>query len=234
MMDNWHYVAQQLQNDYTVVTCDARNHGRSFHSEEMGFKEMAEDVAQLAHILGHQKIILLGHSMGGKTAMMFAKLHPHRLRGLVVVDIANRSYKPGHLPYFEAFENIDFSKMGSRSEAEQALLPYAPEMHVRQFLLKNLEPAAGGGYTPRFYLQGIKKNYYNAIGPIELGKDAYHGPTLFISGAKSPYVKTEDKISLKMSFPTTDFAVVPEAGHWVHAENPSGFMAVLKQFLSAL
>ncbi len=234
MLDNWHYLGQQLQNEYTVVTFDARNHGRSFHSEEMGFEQMAEDVARLADHLGHKKFILMGHSMGGKTAMMFAKMYPQRLRALIVVDIANKTYKPGHLPYFEAFENIDFSEMRSRSEAEQALLYYAPDLSVRQFLLKNLEPLPLGGYTSRFYLQGIKKNYYDVIGAIELGKDVFHGPTLFISGEKSSYVKDEDKISLKMSFPTADFTVVPNAGHWVHAENASGFITVLKQFLSTI
>ena len=234
MLDNWHYVAQQLQNEYTVVTCDARNHGRSFHSEEMGFAEMATDVARLADSLGHKKFILLGHSMGGKTAMMFAKMFPQRLDALIVADIANKTYKPGHLPYFEAFENIDFTQMGSRADAEQALLPYAPELSVRQFLLKNLEPLPTGGYTSRFYLQGIKKNYRDVIGAIELGKDVYHGPTFFIAGEKSGYIKDEDRITLKMSFPSADFVEVPKAGHWVHAENPSGFMTVLQQFLNSI
>ncbi len=231
MLDNWHYVAGKLGETCTVVTSDARNHGKSFHDNQMDFETMAADVRELMQALNHSEIILMGHSMGGKTAMKFAELYPQYLQKLIVVDIANKSYPPGHLPYFEAFETIDFSRINSRAEAEQALLPYAPELGVRQFLLKNLEPIPGGGYRSKFNLPGLKANYDKVIGRITLKPDCYTGPTLFIHGAKSGYIKPEDEADLRINFPNARFEEVTNAGHWVHADNPAEFLDKIQTFI---
>lgn len=231
MLDNLHYAAGKLGEHFTVVSSDARNHGKSFHSEAMSFEVMADDILSLMNHLGHHQIILAGHSMGGKTAMKFADKYPEKLQKLVVIDIANKSYPPGHLSYFKAFEEIDFSQIKSRSEAESALEPYAPEMTVRQFLLKNLEPLPAGGYKPKFNLAALKNHYDEIIGEIVLKKPAFEGPTLFIKGEKSGYIREEDHAPLLENFPLARFVEVPGAGHWVHADQPAAFLDILQTFI---
>lgn len=233
MMDNWHYVAGKLAENYTVVTSDARNHGKSFHTDNMSFETMADDVKTLMQHLGHEQIILMGHSMGGKTAMAFATKYSQHLQKLIIVDIANKSYPPAHTPYFQAFAEIDFTKIASRAEAEKALMPYAPDLTVRQFLLKNLEPIQGGGYRAKFNISAIKAHYDEIIGKTELQSPTFNGPTLFISGEKSGYLKESDKPELLAAFPLAKFIQVSRAGHWVHADNPTEFLETLQTFIQS-
>ncbi len=233
MLDNWHYVAGILGQNCTVVTSDARNHGKSFHTENMSFDNMAEDIQHLMAHLGHEKIILAGHSMGGKTAMKFAQNFPTLLDKLAIIDIANKTYAPSHLAYFQAFKDIDFSTIRSRAEADLALIPYASDLAVRQFLLKNLEPKPAGGYKPKFNIEAIQRNYNAIIGAIDLPIPTWKGPTLFISGEKSKYIKESDKVSLTSEFPKSTFAKVSSAGHWVHADNPAEFLDIFQTFIQS-
>ena len=233
MLDNWHYSAQKLSEYTRVVSLDARNHGKSFHHPKMGFKEMAEDVMQVMESLGDQKIDLIGHSMGGKTAMTFAMMFPYALRKLVVVDIAPKAYKPGHLTYFEAFQSIDLKSLKSRSEADEAFKPFAPEDSVRQFLLKNLEPVSGGGYKTKFNLDALWNHYDEIIGEITLSSPSFTGETLFISGEKSGYIKEKDHDAILTAFPLAEFQWISKAGHWVHADNPEEFLQKTADFLYA-
>lgn len=232
MKDNWHFIAGQLADDYTVVTLDARNHGKSFHSFEMSYTHMADDLAGLMEHLGHTEAHVLGHSMGGKTAMTFSTLYPEKLKSLMVVDIATRGYAPGHMPYFQAFETIDFTILQSRSEAEQAFMPYAPDAAVRQFLIKNLEPIPGGGYQPRFNLPAIKAFYPESIGPLNLPTPVRVSCNVeFIRGADSHYVKDTDIDTIRLSYPNAVFHTIANAGHWVHADNPQAFLNLVRQLI---
>lgn len=192
---------------------------------------MADDLAGLMEVLGHGRAMVMGHSMGGKTAMKFSERYPDNLEKLIVVDIALRAYKPGHIPYFQAFETIDFTVIQSRSEAEQAFMPYAPDAAVRQFLLKNLEPVPGGGYKPRFNLPAIKEFYNESIGEIRLPTPCWNGPALFIHGSDSPYLTGSDKPAIIGAFPQAIFREVTHAGHWVHADNPEEFLTLLRHFI---
>lgn len=231
MKDNWHYIAGKLAEEFTVVTCDARNHGKSFHDHDMSYDLMADDLAGLMETLGHGRAMVMGHSMGGKTAMKFSARYPDNLDKLIVVDIALKAYQPGHIPYFKAFETIDFTVIQSRSEAEQAFMPYAPDPSVRQFLLKNLEPVPGGGYKPRFNLPAIKEFYEESIGEISLPIPCWDGPTLFIHGSDSTYLTDSDKPAILNAFPHAIFREVSRAGHWVHADNPEEFLTLLRHFI---
>lgn len=231
MLDNWHYAAQQFSKNAQVISLDARNHGKSFHHPEMGFELMAKDIVQVMEHEGHEKIDLMGHSMGGKTAMVFAKLFPFFLRKLIVVDIAPKAYRPGHLTYFEAFETLPLQTFHSRAEADKAFVPFAPEMGVRQFLLKNLEPLTEGGYTTKFNLKALRNFYEEIIGDIELNQPTFTGPTLFIKGEKSGYIKEKDHDKILTAFPLAEFQEIPSAGHWVHADNPSKFIKEVEDFL---
>ena len=230
MLDNWHLAAQQLAKDFRVVTFDARNHGKSFHDADSGYKAMAEDLRTLMLHLGDTQAVIMGHSMGGKTAMYFADTYPHMVEHLIVVDIAPKRYVPGHLGYFRAFKEVSLHTLNSRKEAEEAFLPYAPDMGVRQFLLKSIEPLPGGGYATKSNLEAIENTYQEIIGEL-LFQHVFLKRADFIAGSKSGYIKEEDKDPILQYFPTAQFHEVANAGHWVHAENPAGFLACLNEIL---
>lgn len=232
MLDNWHLAAQQLAKQFKVITFDARNHGKSFHHPDNSFSAMADDLLSLMNHLGdgNKKNWVMGHSMGGKTAMVFAHAYPDLLEKLIVVDIAPKEYVPGHLGYFRAFKEVPFHTFSSRKEVEEAFAPYAPEMSVRQFLLKNVEPLPDGGYRTKSNLSAIEQWYPQIIGGLEFDHP-FHGETHFIAGEKSGYIKEEDKPYILQYFPNSTFHVVSKAGHWVHAENPEGFLHCLQEIL---
>lgn len=231
MLDNWHYAAGILSGQFRVVTFDARNHGKSFHHPDAGFDAMAHDLKRLMDELGDEKAHVAGHSMGGKTAMMFADMFPDRLSSLAIIDIAPKKYPPGHGDYFKAFKSLDFSAIGSRKEAEEAFLPFAPDAAVRQFLLKNIEPLPGGGYKLKINVDALLAHYEEIIGELHFS-GVFGGKTLFIHGEKSGYVKEADKPFIMNHFPNAHFVEVPGAGHWVHADNPAAFIKTMQQFLN--
>jgi len=230
MLDNWHLAAQQLSKTYRVITYDARNHGKSFHEADSGYAVMSDDLKRLMDHLGDQEAIVMGHSMGGKTAMVFADTYPERVKQLIVVDIAPKRYVPGHLGYFKAFKEVPLHLLNSRKEAEEAFMPYAPEMGVRQFLLKNIEPLPGGGYATKSNLEAIETAYEEIIGALAF-QQVFLKQADFIAGSKSGYIKPEDKDDILQHFPTARFHEVANAGHWVHAENPAGFLSCLHEIL---
>jgi esterase len=230
MLDNWHYAAGILSEQYHVVSFDARNHGKSFHDPAMSFESMSADLYRLMAHLELEKADIMGHSMGGKTVMHFAMQHPDRIRKLLVVDIAPKAYRPGHIPYFDAFEQIPFDRIETRKEADEAFRHYAPDPAVRQFLLKNLEPLAAGGYKTKFNLAALKKSYPQIIGALQLD-NVFSGPAMFIYGKRSGYVRAEDQIEILQHFPAATFKGIPDAGHWVHADQPALFLEAVQAFL---
>jgi len=230
MLDNWHIIANHLSNNYKVITFDARNHGKSFHHPDASYQAMAHDLKTLMENLNTKSAIIVGHSMGGKTAMLFADLFPEMVDNLILVDIAPKKYHPGHLEYFRAFKELDFATIHSRREAEEAFLPFAPEMGVRQFLLKNLEANPNGGYKLKINLQAIENHYLEIIDALNFN-NAFLKPTHFILGEKSGYLKETDKPYIEQHFPTASYHLVPNAGHWVHADNPAVFLSTLYQII---
>ncbi len=231
MLDNWHNIAKKLSEQYTVYTIDARNHGQSPHSDEMGYQLMAEDVIALADTLHIERFILLGHSMGGKTAMWTAHQFPNRVKKLIVVDIAPKNYKPGHAAYFKAFEEINWNAFTTRKEIDDALMAYESNMGVRLFLAKNIERNEAGNFSVKANITGIKKAYEEIIGNLQF-TSIYRERTLFILGEKSHYLNEEDKPFIIQYFPQTEFVSISNAGHWVHADNPSEFLNKLMDFLN--
>jgi len=230
MLDNWHNMAKKLSAHYNVITVDQRNHGHSPHSDEMSFELMANDLAELMNALEISSAHVLGHSMGGKTVMKFADLHPDKLEKLIVVDIAPKKYKPGHTAYFNAFNTIDFSKCETRKEADAALAETESNVSVRQFLLKNLEKAEQG-YQLKFNLKSIEAFYPDMIDKMEF-QWVITTETLFLYGEKSGYITESDKLTISETFTQADFVGIVEAGHWVHAEKPLLFYDALVSFLS--
>lgn len=230
MLDNWHNMAKKLSNHYNVVLVDQRNHGKSPHSAEMSYELMAGDLAQLLDHLNLEKVILLGHSMGGKTAMKFADLHPGYLEKLVVVDIGPKAYKPGHTKYFEAFNAIDFSAYDSRKDIDKAFQQFESNLAIRQFLLKNMERDEDG-YKTKFNLKAIEQFYPELIGSIEF-QWIINVPTLFLYGSRSNYVVEDDFAAIESVFTDVDFVAIEDAGHWVHAEKPNAFYEALIRFIN--
>jgi esterase len=232
MLDNWHYHAKNLGTHYTVYTLDLRNHGNSPHADEMTYSLMANDLEQFCEAQQLDKIILIGHSMGGKAAMQFAVDFPYRLKKLVVADIAPKKYPSGgHSIYFKAFKEIDFSKMKSRKEAEEAFSKYEQNPGILLFLLKNLEANPEGGYKLKLNVNAIEKAYEHISGKIEIPYPI-NIPTLFMKGERSNYISTEDEAAIQDYFPNVSFATISKAGHWLHAENPEDFAAKLNTFLA--
>jgi esterase len=229
-LDNWHTVAKELGESFQVYTLDMRNHGYSPHSDEMSIDLMVQDVKEFCTELNLFSINLVGHSMGGKVAMAFADLHPQLLSKLIVVDIAPKAYKAGHNPYFKAYEEIDLTNISNRNELDDAFLPYEENVGVRLFLMKNIVSNGNGGYELKINVAGIKNGYDEIIGAINLNTIAT--PTLFIKGEKSNYILEEDDPLIGAHFTNYKITSVPHAGHWVHAENKDGFIAVTTQFLA--
>lgn len=230
MLDNWHLAAKALSETHKVVTYDARNHGKSFHDNDCSYQAMSDDLLNLMEELNIENAFILAHSMGGKTAMLFADQHPQKVIKLIPVDIAPKAYHAGHLEYIQAFKSIDFSKIQSRKEADDAFLPYAPILGVRQFLLKNLEVNPSGGYQLKININAIENHYYDIIGGLNF-QNVFNGETHFILGEKSGYLKESDKPYIEQHFPHSDYHTISKAGHWVHADNPEEFLQVVKAII---
>ena len=179
-----------------------------------------------------ESAIVLGHSMGGKTAMQFAVTYPERVRKLIIADIAPKPYPPHHQVIIDALLTLDFDRITSRKEADTALGAHIPEFGIRQFLLKNLFWIAPEKLGLRCNLD-VLKNRMTEVGAIIDATKSYHGPCLFIKGGKSGYVLPSDLPEIQRQFPNAQFETVENAGHWLHAENPKSFFEKTSDFLNS-
>ncbi|MET3732228.1 alpha/beta fold hydrolase [Moheibacter stercoris] len=228
--DNFATLAKQFASFYTVHTIDLRNHGRSFHSDDMSFEAMTEDIL---NYLNHHQIescYLLGHSLGGRSVIEFAYEHPERVEKLIVADMAPKAYPPHHQGILKALNSVDFGQIEKRSDVEDVLKNYIPDMGTRQFLLKNVYHTDEGNYAFRFNLNTLTEFYDKMVGG-DLTDGIFNHPTLFIRGEKSNYVLEEDKELIQKHFPNYEMKTVPNSGHWVHAENPKAFYDFVVDFL---
>ena len=229
-LDNWHTLSNKLAGHFQVLAVDQRNHGHSFHSPEMSYPLMAQDLFEFLERQGLGRASLLGHSMGGKTAMEFALRYPARLDKLVVVDIAPRAYSPRHRHILDALLSLDLAACSSRRQMEAALAPAIPGELTRQFLLKSVERNAQGAFRWTMNLQGIANNYERLCEALDQGR-ACSRPALFIGGGESDYLLAEDFDSIHRLFPHAQFRSLAGAGHWVHADAPQAFARLVLEFL---
>lgn len=227
--DNWQTHAKKLADYYHVILVDQRNHGHSDWSEEFSYDVLAEDLKELLDELGLTKIHLLGHSMGGKTAIRFAQLYPDYLEKLIVVDIGVKTYPAHHDTILKGLESIDLSQRPSRSEAEESMSEYIDSVGVRQFLLKNLYWREKGQLDWRMNIPVLKREMHHIL--QGLPKEEIFTPTLFIRGELSDYILDEDLDELGEIVADMEFKSIPGAGHWVHAEKPEEFLEVVLTFL---
>lgn len=228
--DNWQTVGKELAAHYTVYLVDQRNHGRSPHHEKMTYVDMAEDLHHFMESQWMFKAHIIGHSMGGKTAMQFAWMYPDMVDKLIVVDIAPKAYPGGHEEIFRALQKLDLSTIDSRSEAEKALKADISDLSIRRFLLKNLSRKKEGGYRWKMNLEALWKHYDDILAQPPHKAD-YTGPALFIKGGRSRYIQSADEPLIKKAFPAAKIVTVEEAGHWVHAEAPEALLQQVNEFL---
>ena len=231
MGDNWKSLANQFAEKYEVHMIDQRNHGRSFHSDAFDYELMAEDLYNYIQHHNLNRILLLGHSMGGKTAMLFAVEYPELVDKLLVADISPRYYQPHHNEILKALNSVDFSIHNSRNLVDAQLAKYIPELGTRQFLLKNVYWKEKGRLDFRFNLSSLTKNN-SEVGKALPSFTTFDGEVLFLAGGNSSYITSEEVPLIKAHFPNSQIVTIPNAGHWLHAENPSGFYKEVMQFLS--
>lgn len=234
-LDNWQTIARQLAETHTVFILDQRNHGRSPHADVHDYPTLAEDLRQFmeAHWM-YDGAHIVGHSMGGKTAMQFALTHPDLVKKLVVVDIAPKAYQGGHFEIFEALQAMDLDNIADRKEAEAFLAERIHELDVRQFLMKNLSRKTGEGATGfefKMNLPVLWKHYPDILAAVT--GEPFEGEALFIRGSRSKHVVLPDDEGLiKTLFPKAEIKTVEGAGHWVHAEKPEELLGLVSGFLN--
>jgi esterase len=229
--DNWNSFGKIFGERFRTFIPDARNHGRSPHSDVFNYQAMADDIVEF--IIQHRisSTSLMGHSMGGKAAALTALLHPELVNKLIVVDIAPRSYQAQHDQVFNALTSLDLSVFKYRKDIDGALTLNIPEKSVRQFLMKNLMRDNSGLFHWKLNLDAIEKNYAQIN--EELPRDRqFYGPVLFIRGKNSDYIQTEDLPFIGQIFPKAELITIKNAGHWVHVDAPKEFSGTVLDFLS--
>lgn len=230
MLDNWHSFASQLSKDYMVFTVDQRNHGRSPHSDKFSYKHMVSDL--LEFIVDHKisTVKLIGHSMGGKTAMHFALNHPEFVEKLCVLDIGVKYYPPRHDEIFEALCSLDLDQFSSRNGVDEYFSKYIGSFAIRQFLIKNLKRKKDG-FEWKMNLPIIRKKYEKILDWIPTGIE-FEKESLFVKGQNSPYIEEEDWPGIQEIFPNAQLRTISGAGHWLHAEQPYELLKTIRSFLN--
>jgi pimeloyl-ACP methyl ester carboxylesterase len=228
--DNWTTHAKKLaEHGFCVYTIDQRNHGRSSHSDEMNYGLMRDDAIGLIASENLRDIILLGHSMGGKTVMHLAQEIDFLIEKLIVVDMGVKRYPRHHDAVFQALHSVPLSEIQSRADAEEIFAQTTLDKATQLFLLKNLYWREPGKLDWRFNLNALENHIEEILaevpfkGPVQL-------PTLFIKGELSNYVLKEDQAQLEQYFPKSKITEVKNSGHWPHAESPEFFFKEVLDF----
>lgn len=226
---NWGVIAKRLSDRRRVITVDMRNHGTSPRMPSQSYPDMAQDLADLITHL-NIPVDVCGHSMGGKAAMVLALTHPELLRRLIVADIAPTAYGHTQQMYIDAMRNVDLSAVTRRSDAEAQLADQGVDRALQSFFTQSLDVP---GKAWRLNLDVLEAEMPKIIGwPSDI-TGVFEGPTLFLSGGASDYVRPEHRPTIKALFPSARFAKLPGAGHWLHAEKPREFEAAARIFLDA-
>ena len=231
MSDNWKTLgAKYADAGFETHLIDQRNHGKSFWSENFDYDLLADDLKYYMENHGIEKTGLLGHSMGGKTAMQFACTYPQLTEKLLVADIAPKFYPPHHQSIIDGLNALNFDEIHSRNEADTQLERQITDFGTRQFLLKNLYWVEKGKLGFRFNLE-VLSHKMNEIGENIGVTDNYPGPTLFLRGDRSEYISSNDISEITKHFPKATLDTIDNAGHWLHAENPKQFFEKSISFL---
>ena len=244
--DNWVTIGRHLAENFEVFLIDQRNHGRSPHSKSHNYLLMVSDLHEFLEKQEIEKAVLVGHSMGGKTVMHFAHQYPEKVSGLIVLDIAPKSYvqiakenksEISHYSILKAMKSIDFSEISKRKEVDKVLGKSIKSMKIRQFLLKNIHRDKDNSLSWSMNIEAL----YNSLDEILNGmdKDLYHTgdavtgfPVLFIRGGNSKYILNDDLERIETIFSYAELKTIENAGHWLHAEQPQKLVSLIVEFLN--
>ena len=231
MGDNWKSFAIKFSNiGYKVHLLDQRNHGRSFWDEEFNYKTLSID---LLYYIDYYKIknpIVLGHSMGGKTAMQFAFDFPEKIKKLIVVDIVPKKYKQSHIDILKGLSVLDFNELKTRDSVDIELSKYVKENPIRQFLLKNLYWSSKEKLALRMNIDILKDKISEVSDFDDITKN-YKGHSFFLFGENSEYYHKNDDFIIKKNFPNSKISIIRDASHWIHVENPEDFFNEIKSWI---
>ncbi|HEX2394421.1 MAG TPA: alpha/beta fold hydrolase [Bacteroidales bacterium] len=242
--DNWYSIAREISGTNTVYLVDQRNHGNSPHNPVHDYKSLSDDLNEFMHAHHIDKSILIGHSMGGKTALAFGLIHPEMVEKMIVVDISPLGYSEDsespeshlHRHIITSLQAIDIHNINNRGEADRQLTASISSPMIRQFLLKSLKRKHDGKFEWALNLKALAGNM-TAIFDGVIREDITDPrsipefPLLFIKGEKSGYMRENDLKAIVHYFPHARIITIPNAGHWVHAEQPEAFIAEVKQFI---
>ncbi len=239
--DNWITIARKLMDKYSIYLVDQRNHGRSPHSPTHTYMEMVEDLDELLNQENLNKINLVGHSMGGKTAMLFGSVHPDKVNSLTVIDIAPDGYSNSaansgrelsHLNLINAMLRVDFSKVTSRSEIDSILSNPIPDFATRLFIMKNLYRNPDHSFSWRLNLNALINSLPEIMEPLPKNSSTAF-PVYFIKGELSNYLSKSHYRSITDYYPQAEVIIIPGAGHWVQADQPDLLVSKLGEIFNS-
>jgi pimeloyl-ACP methyl ester carboxylesterase len=222
---NWMSIAKEISSDFEVHLIDQRNHGNSFHDCNHNYKTMASDLNRYIKKNSINNFSIIGHSMGGKTAMQFAVLYPENINKLIIVDIAPKMYKENYFKIFEGFKKV-LLQSKSRKEAQIMLMEHVDDLVLTNFLLKGVS-FLDGKPKLKFNIHAIQNNIQNMLAAPEKSIN-FNGPTYFLHGSKSEYIQNKDIESINQLFPCNQVIKINNAGHWIHFDQKQQFINCIK------
>ena len=230
-LDNWISFSKKIsENNFEVHLLDQRNHGKSFHSNEFNYELMVEDLHEYMSKFNINSVSIIGHSMGGKTAMLFSLIYPDLVEKLIVVDILPVSYNKNYDLIFDSLLSLNLKQIKSRNEFNLHLKKYFDDHGFILFLSKNLKRSLDGSFEYKSNIKVLQKTYSNVTSSIYFHKE-YRNEVLFIKGENSDYIDSENlKITSKL-FPKYKLTEIKNAGHWIHHENPDDFFSICIKYL---
>ncbi|CAG9296497.1 alpha/beta fold hydrolase [Celerinatantimonas diazotrophica] len=229
--DNFKALGKELSENFQVYLVDALNHGQSPRAKSMQYHQQADALIATLDAFNIESCYLLGHSMGGKLAMATALLYPQRVDKLIVADMAPIAYQHGHNAEFKGLQSVNLEQIQNRRDADEVLAKYISDSSIRQFLLKSLKKDHNQWHW-LFDVDNLEQTYPQMIDWPFTGQ-SYQKPTLFIKGQNSDYIKESDQQTITTQFPNARFKVIMQAGHWLHAQKPSIFNRLVKDFFSS-
>jgi len=227
--DNWATFVRPWLAQRTVHLLDLRNHGKSPHSLLFNYPTLAADVAAYIEMLGQGPVAVMGHSMGGKTALQLAASHPQLVERLAVIDIAPRAYGAHHQAYLGGYRALDLATLQNRAHADERMAAFVPQAILRQFLLKNLLRTDDGTFALRLNLEALEASIENVGAPLP-AKATITCPLLFVGGAASNYIGPDDEAEIGQRFSQAQVRMIPGAGHWIHVDQPAALAQALQPF----
>ena len=226
---NWLSVANELQSNFEVHLIDQRNHGNSFHHFEHNYLVLAEDLYNYIKAKELTNVSIIGHSMGGKTAMNFACIYPDLLSKLIIIDIAPKSYQDDHSQIFKGLNDV-IKNSHSRKEAYSIFMNYVDDSVMTNFLLKGLYFSENNKAQLKFNLPILERSIKDLLGFVAL-QSTFNKVVYFLSGSKSDYINDLDSQSIAKIFPVYEIVNIKNAGHWIHVDQKEYFVNTINKIL---